>query len=145
MSSAPTHRHRSKSAPRGRSPDPKSLRKAAEKAKKTKGKDEASFTTPPPKSRTCSPAGSSTSKQDVKRRISFGPGSVHSIRAENQRKKDMDVNEADAILAAMQDTPIFSCDDLLGTSSSLVSTYLYQIIFQRSHIASLSTFYTLGF
>ena len=132
----PTHRRRSKSAPRGRSPDPKALRKAAKHAKKDKGKtkDEA-FVTPPPKGRTSSPAGSSSSKTDVKRKISFGPTSVHKIRAENPPQKDMDVSEADAILAAMQDTPTFSCDNLLGTPtcSSTVSTSFSNDIYQRSH------------
>ena len=91
--------------------------------------------TPPPKGRNSSPAGSSSSKADVKRKISFGPASVHKIRAENPPQKDMDVSEADAILAAMQDTPTFSCDNLLGTPtcSSTVSTSFSNDICQRSH------------
>ena len=142
-SAPPTHRHRSKSAPRGRSPDPKALRRAAEKAKKTKGKKDEALVTPPPKTRNSSPTRSSSSSKEVRKKITFGPNSVHEIAAENKPQKEMDVSEADAILAAMQDT-IVSCDSLLciPTCSSIVSTSFQNL---NIHTASLSTSFTLGF
>ena len=97
----PTHRVRSKSAPRGRSPDPKALKKAAARAKTAKkggAKEDPNFVTPPPKARNHSPGEASGSKAP-RRRISFGENSVHPIAAENPPPaKEMEVKEADKII-----------------------------------------------
>ena len=75
-SAAPTHRHRSKSAPRGRSPNPKQLKKVA------KG-----MVTPPPKPSKVDPSQSGSEKKPkekkINRKLSFGPNSTTEIRAEN--------------------------------------------------------------
>lgn len=101
---APTHRVRSKSAPRGRSPDSKVLRKAAEKEKhrkKTQNAKNAVFTTPPPKPRIESPGVSGP--KALKRRISFSnKDKIHDIEAENPAP-EMKQEEADKIFAAMKD------------------------------------------
>lgn len=95
----PTHRHRSKSAPaqRGRSPDPRSLKKAAKEAKQ-KSKE---FCTPPPKLKAASPGASDASS--TKRKFNFGPDKVTPIQAENPAPKDMGIDEANRIVAALKD------------------------------------------
>ena len=101
---APTHRHRSKSAPRGKSPDPKALKKAAKEAKKGKeNKDQApgSLVTPPPKVRNSSPERSAPQKEPAQRRLTWGTNSVHDIVAEGG--KGMDEREANEILKNMKD------------------------------------------
>ena len=80
----PTHRHRSKSAPRGRSPDGKLLKKVA------KG-----LVTPPPKkkaekSSTASGSGKKPKSKEghkdakVERKLSFGPVTTTEIVAEHK-------------------------------------------------------------
>lgn len=94
-------RHRSKSAPRGRSPDPKSLKKAAKEARR------AGLVTPPPR-----PV-KEKSSSDVKsrgrvtpHRISFGENTEHPIVAENRPPtKEMNIKQADAILQQLKDCP----------------------------------------
>lgn len=70
----PTRRHRSKSAPRGKSPDPKILKKAAKESKAT------GLVTPPPKAK--ADASSSSSRKSTKR-VLFGATTVTPIMAEN--------------------------------------------------------------
>ena len=108
----PTHRVRSKSAPRGRSPDPKSVKKAAAKNRSAHKKvADAALVTPPPKPRVGSPGArssdSSRSKGPCPKRISFGANSVHDIDAENPPPKDMAVKEADKIFASMKDSQLW--------------------------------------
>ena len=105
----PTHRVRSKSAPRGRSPDPKALKKAAAKHRSNQKKvaPDAAFVTPPPKPRVGSPGASDSSRSKgpvPQRKISFGENSVHSIEAENPPPKDMAVKDADKIFEALKDS-----------------------------------------
>lgn len=106
---APTHRLRSKSAPRGRSPDPRSLKRAAEKskAKSKEATGSTGFVTPPPKVKGGSPASSSTSRvsapKQIARKISFGGNVEYPIRAENDAPKSMEIAQADAILNAIKD------------------------------------------
>jgi len=104
-----THRVRSKSAPRGRSPDPRALKKAAARAKSAKSgeADTAAFVTPPPR-RTKRESPSSSKPKEV-RRISFGNNSEHQIKAENDPPKDMKLDEANAILKAIKDPELFFC------------------------------------
>ena len=108
-----SHRIRGKSAPRGRSPHPKELKKAAKGAaaqrSKSKGKEgktkKDGFVTPPTKS-----SARSTSSESKPRRLSFGENSVHAIQAENQPGKkttykdlkDMKSSEADAIINGLK-------------------------------------------
>ena len=103
---APTHRHRSKSAPRGRSPDPKALKKAAKEAKKEKTKEKSpapgSLVTPPPKVKVCSPP-TAPKKDPTQRKLSWGKNTVHDVDTEH--KKPMNAKEADAILADMKEPP----------------------------------------
>ena len=117
---APTHRHRSKSAVRGRSPDPKALKKANEKAKKQRKQDKKmkevadAFVTPPPKVRNQSPgAPSTTPKTEVKRKISFAKeNTVVPIEAENPApSKEMGSQEADKILNDMKNTNNKDCTE----------------------------------
>lgn len=106
----PNYRIRSKSAPRGRSPDPRSLKKAAARAKSAKSAGEAgtaAFVTPPPR-RTKRESPSSSKPKEV-RRISFGNNSEHQIKAENDLPKDMKLEEANAILKAIKDPELFFC------------------------------------
>ena len=92
-SGAPTHRHRSKSAPRGRSPDPKSLKKAA-----TKAKQNDAYTTPPPRKTSKE---SSSSNLKVRRAITFkDEDRIHEIEAEN---KGPGLKKADEILKQLKD------------------------------------------
>ena len=92
-SGAPTHRHRSKSAPRGRSPDPKSLKKAA-----TKAKQNDAYTTPPPRKTSKE---SSSSNLKVRRAITFKDEErIHEIEAEN---KGPGLKKADEILKQLKD------------------------------------------
>ena len=91
---APTHRHRSKSAPRGRSPNPKQLKKVA------KG-----LVTPPPKQSKADSSRSGSEKKP-KRRLSFGPGSTTEIMAENPPGNspygEMKLSKATEILEALK-------------------------------------------
>lgn len=106
-----SHRHRSKSAPRGVSPDSKALRKAAEtKSNATKKvlKDVDVYKTPPP--RTSKRSGSSASKESkdsTRKRISFGDVKIQDIEAENPRPKSkvkaMNAKEADEIFESLKD------------------------------------------
>ncbi|CAK9117887.1 unnamed protein product [Durusdinium trenchii] len=106
---APTRRHRSKSAPRGVSPDPKALRKASEKkAQPRRLQDVDLYTTPPP--RTSKRSTSTGSKDSVRQRISFGENTIHDIEAENKSKqpskgkvKSMGDKEAEKIFEALKD------------------------------------------
>lgn len=90
----PTHRHRGKSAPRGKSPDPKGLRKAA-----------AALETPPPKTSKGSSGSGAKTKDPVKRRISFGEVTEHRIKAENGAGpyKPGESGKADAIWKKMRE------------------------------------------
>lgn len=90
---APTRRIRSKSAPRGRSPNPKMLKQAA-KASASGG----AYVTPPPKQ--AAVVSPTSGGEKVRRSITFGANSVHPIKAENQRP--MNLAEADKILGAMK-------------------------------------------
>lgn len=116
----PTHRHRSKSAVRGRSPDPKSLKKAAARARKEK--EAAAFITPPPKRKNRSPgasgsSGAKSSKPDP-RRISFsGKNTVHPIEAENQPPKEISPDEADEILQMLKTKDPIKGNNNLGISN----------------------------
>lgn len=107
---APTHRHRSKSAPRavrGRSPNPKELKKAAKaakaaKAKPTKAKaDDSAFVTPPARSKVDR---SSSSSKQVKKKLKFGEVTTTDIVAENRPgdsdypTKTMDSGKANKIV-----------------------------------------------
>ena len=102
----PKFRHRSKSAPRAKSPDPKNL----QQARTRKGKDSSEgFVTPPPSKKHSSPKESGT--KDAKRRISFGQSQeVHHIKAENppgpkrpsSGKADMDEAKASEIVDALK-------------------------------------------
>lgn len=98
----PTHRHRSKSAPRvrGKSPDAKGLKKAAAAAVKT----------PSPKGSKDSSAGSSGVKaKGPKRKLSFGEAVTYDILAENPAGTnkpggdDMVKEKADQVWAAMKE------------------------------------------
>ena len=108
-STVPTHRVRGKSAPRGRSPDPKSLKKAAKAAKERERrskKEHVGLVTPPPKTKTTpSSSQSSAPKESCRKRISFGPDTVHEIDPENKTNKDMKIEEADQILASLKKDP----------------------------------------
>lgn len=95
---APTHRHRSKSAPRGRSPNPKQLKKVA------KG-----LVTPPPKQSKADSSRSGSEKKPkakLNRRLSFGPGSTTEIMAENPPGNSpyggMKLSKATEILEALK-------------------------------------------
>lgn len=105
---APTHRIRSKSAPRGRSPDPRALKKAAARAKassKAAAKGDPSYVTPPPRNKKGSPASSSRGDKNkqLARKISFGNNTEHKILAEHDPPKDMKLSEADEILKSIKD------------------------------------------
>lgn len=78
---APTHRHRSKSAPRGRSPNPKSLKKARKASAEART---SGYVTPPPRRKPeASPVDSSQSKDSLRKSISFGKNTTFHIQAEN--------------------------------------------------------------
>lgn len=89
MPNQPTHRVRSKSAPRGKSPDPKALLKAAKSSNSG---------TPPPMV-------SGKKERKVRRRLSFGSNTIHTIQAENNVKPrtTMKDREADDIIAHMKE------------------------------------------
>ena len=99
----PKVRIRNKSAPRGRSPNPKDLKKAKEAV--TKG-----LVTPPPagKKRRAESTGSGSSKE-VARQLSFGKDSVHHIEAENKAGSspygDMKKEQVDKVWAALEKAP----------------------------------------
>ena len=116
----PARRIRGKSTVRGRSPNPKSLKKAAKaaKAKENKGTSKkvaevnpAGFVTPPPKGRTNPGDGSSSSaSKEVKRKIVFGENTTHPIEPENPgTNKDMKLKEAEEIWKSMTKDPISVC------------------------------------
>lgn len=87
----PQFRRRSKSAPRGRSPAPKELKKA-------KAKVEAGYVTPSPRRRD-----ESSGSRSSCRRISFSAtDTVTPIVAENASGKNMSDEKATEILAALQ-------------------------------------------
>ena len=107
---APARRIRGKSSVRGRSPNPKSLKKAAKDARENRGKSKKvaevspGLVTPPPKSRN-NPgdvSGSSASK-DLRRKISFSKDDTTLvIEPENPRpNKDMKLKEAEEIWKSM--------------------------------------------
>lgn len=77
---APTHRHRSKSAPRARSPNPKELKRAAKLAKQ---QAKQALVTPPPKTKVKEDANRSGSTKPVRRKLSYGGVTTTSIVAEN--------------------------------------------------------------
>ncbi|CAK8991311.1 unnamed protein product [Durusdinium trenchii] len=90
-SQAPRYRHRSKSAPRGRSPDPKTLKKEV-KSRKEKGKPATArdpYVTPPTKRTSRSVESSAESKIKAFRptKLTFGRNSVHEIEAQHPRGK----------------------------------------------------------
>ena len=99
---APTHRVRGKSAPRGRSPNPKELKKAA------KG-----LTTPPPNTKKRQ-AESSGSSKGVARQLSFGKSSTVDIVAENPAgphkagDSSMNLAKADKIFDTISKEPLGS-------------------------------------
>lgn len=113
-------RHREKSAPRegaprGRSPDAKSLQQAAKKARNHSG----GYVTPPPRTRKV--LQDSHTKCVKPRKIKFGNDSVHHIEAENpappKSSKEKKIG-ADAILNALKERPhvcSISCLLLLAT------------------------------
>ena len=109
-SQAPRYRHRSKSAPRGRSPDPKTLKKEV-KSRKEKGKPATArdpYVTPPTKRTSRSVESSAESKIKAFRptKLTFGRNSVHEIEAQHPRGKkpgEMALCEADDILNALKD------------------------------------------
>ena len=97
-SAAPTHRHRSKSAPRGRSPNPKHLKKVAKE-----------LVTPPPKHAKADPSESGEKKpkeKKVSRKLSFGPTTLTEIQAENSAGSapygGMKLSKATEILEALK-------------------------------------------
>lgn len=112
----PNLRIRGKSAPRGRSPHPKDLKRAAKAAKHRprsstgKGKKDGKegkevFVTPPVKST----ARSVSSESKPRRKLSFGENSVHSIDAENKPGKktfkednDMKSSKAAEIISGLR-------------------------------------------
>lgn len=115
---APTHRHRSKSAPRavrGRSPNPKELKKAAKEAKAAKAAktrsaeaEESSFVTPPPRSKVDR---STSSSKQVKKKLKFGGVTTTDIVAENKagdsdyptkNEGKMDSGKANKIVAMLK-------------------------------------------
>ena len=115
---APARRIRGKSSVRGRSPNPKSLKKAAKDARENRGKSKKvaevspGLVTPPPKSRN-NPgdvSGSSASK-DLRRKISFSKDDTTLvIEPENPRpNKDMKLKEAEEIWKSMTKDPISIC------------------------------------
>ena len=97
---APTRRHRGKSAPRGKSPDGKALKKAAK------------MVTPPP---TKAAPGSSSEPKAKKakmeeagqkpRKLTFGATSTTDIIAENKSPKDEDPKKTDAIIQGLKQEP----------------------------------------
>ena len=100
---APSHRARGKSAPRGKSPDPKALKKALKVQQKSKG----GLVTPNKPS-----SNSSRSSTPVTpKKLSFAErSSIHHIQAENPPGKGfedetMKGEKADAIIAAMRKEP----------------------------------------
>lgn len=113
-----SHRIRGKSAPRGRSPNPKELKRVA-KATKHRSKSSRSgkegkegkegrggYVTPPVKPSARSVSSGSTTKP---RKLSFGQNSVHEIDAENEPGKkgfkedvDMKSSKAEAIIQSMK-------------------------------------------
>ena len=102
LMSAPTHRHRSKSAPRGRSPDPRALRKAAKSIKdKSSG-----YVTPPPNSSKDDRSSGSKKSDPVRRKISFGENKVHHIEAENISPADMSSKRAAKIISSLKDPSV---------------------------------------
>ena len=98
----PTHRHRSKSAPRarGKSPDPKALKLSA------KSEAQQGLVTPPPKRRSRS---SSPKEVAAKRAISFGENKVHAIQAENKGPSDMKKAKATAIVKNLREELAGAC------------------------------------
>ena len=97
MTAAVTHRHRSKSAPRGRSPNGKALQKAAKKQTRD-GSASDPYITPP--NRSTKRPGSSEPKVMNPRKISFGRNTVHPIEAENP-SKELGITEAEEILKTL--------------------------------------------
>ena len=92
--SMPTHRLLRKSAPRGKSPDPKALKKA-------------SLVTPPPNASKVSSRSSSATKSDsCKKQLSFGDDSVHPIQAENPPGAKVKSTTTDEILSALKQEPM---------------------------------------
>ena len=89
-------RHRGKSAPRGRSPDPKALKKAA---KEKNGKGDP-FVTPPP--RTAKSKDKQSSSDSTRRGLTFGKNTIFDIRAEN-KAPEPNLRQADAILDGLKD------------------------------------------
>ena len=113
---APTHRLRSKSRPRGKSPDPKMLKKMHKKMKGggtttagDKRPSDGDYVTAPPKVKKPTPASGSKQSDNsdknssLRRHISFGDVTETKIEAENAPGKSMDSKEADDILAAIKD------------------------------------------
>ena len=99
---APSHRVRGKSAPRGKSPDPKALKKALKVQQKSK-----SGLVTPSKSSSHS---SRSSTPVAPKKLTFGEVKVHQIKAENKPGKGfedetMKGEKADAIIAAMRKEP----------------------------------------
>ena len=95
-------RHRSKSAPRGRSPDPKVLKKAAKATKE-------SLVTPPPRPKKEKTSSSEKVTPVTPRRISFGANTEHQIVAENPAptgRREMNIERADEILKGLKDCAI---------------------------------------
>ena len=98
--SAPNTRIRGKSTPRGRSPNPKSLRKVV----KGRGSD---LVTPPPSTS----SRRSSSKSATPKVLTFGTNTEHSIEAENKVEKGgMKKDKADAIFKALKQELIYVSD-----------------------------------
>ncbi|CAK9088364.1 Midasin (Dynein-related AAA-ATPase MDN1) (MIDAS-containing protein) [Durusdinium trenchii] len=94
MPDVPPCRVRGKSAPRGRSPNAKALKKAA----KANRRDGSGYVTPPPRPKK---RDTSSDVDSCRQKISFGKNSVFNIEPEN---KAPDLKEADAILNQLKDT-----------------------------------------
>lgn len=97
----PTHRVRGKSAPRGRSPDPKALKKAAAAAAK-----QDAFVTPPPKASKRDRSSSASKTDAVPRKLTFGKNQEFEILAENRAPtEEMKAKKADKIYETLKKEP----------------------------------------
>ena len=87
----PTHRLTGKSAPRGKSPDPQTLKRAA------------GLVTPPANSSKPSSRSSSSTKRDpTQRKLSFGTDTIHDIQAENEAGSKVKPTNTEDIISALK-------------------------------------------
>lgn len=101
---APRTRHRSKSAPRGRSPAPKALKKASKAA---------GLVTPPPRP-TRGGSGSSKEESSARRKISFkeAPKVTPIIAEYKAGGSNISEKEADEVFQAIKDSVQRACKEL---------------------------------